>query len=121
MAQASPIPTRTALAVAAAACSLTLAAGVTTAALFGYVGTGPRSFSPDAAPTTSATEADLKVPTSGVVLVPVQPATVAPAVDANGEDPQGLLLASAGHEEPDERFRGYEHGRGEDEDEHDDD
>jgi hypothetical protein len=121
MAQESPIPTRTALAVAAAACSLTLAGGVTTAALFGYVGTGRRSFSPDTAPTTSATEADLKVPTSGVVLVPVQPATVAPAVDANGEEPQGLLLASARHKDSDDHFRGGERGRGEDEDEHDDD
>jgi hypothetical protein len=111
MAQENPIPTRTALGIAAAACSLTLAAGITAASLLGYVEPGRRSFSQGAAETPAATNADPKVPASGVVLVPVEP--TAPGVGNIGNETPGVRLTPVRHEERDEHA-GWE-------DEHDDD
>jgi hypothetical protein len=82
---------RTVLAVAAAACSLTLAVGVTAAALLGYVGPGR---SPGA---TTAPALDHS--TSRVVLVPVQPAPAEGATGAGDGEPIDLLRVSARHEE----------------------
>lgn len=118
MMQETSIPTRMALAVAAAACSLTVAAGITGAALLGYVGPGRHS-APPAATAADAAGADLNPQTGGVVLVPVQPALPAPTLDSDTGEPRGLLLASGRDEEHAEHFRGdagVQH-----EDDHDDD
>jgi hypothetical protein len=100
MAQETVVDRRTVLAVAAAACSLTLAVGVTAAALFGYVGSG-RTPGATAAPT-------LDPAASRVVLVPVQPAPAEAAVGADQreqDERDGLLLVSARRDEH------REHGR----------
>jgi hypothetical protein len=119
MVQETSIPTRMALAVAAAACSLTVAAGITGAALLGYVGPGRYSAPPDTAAAADAANAALNPQTSGVVLVPVQPALPAPTLDGDTDEPRGLLLASRRDEKHGEHFRGDEGMHHEDD--HDDD
>jgi hypothetical protein len=118
MVQETSIPTRMALAVAAAACSLTVAAGITGAALLGYVAPGRHS-APPAATAADAAGTALNPRTGAVVLVPVQPALPAPTLDSNTDEPRGLLLASRRDEEHGEHFRGDEGTHHEDD--HDDD
>ena len=121
MAEQEPISTRTTLAVAAAACSLTLAAGITAAALFGYVGPGRQPAMGEGSGSASATRAaDSTAADSGVVLVPVQPATAEPAIEANADDPAGLRLVSARDDDRERHARGDARHE-EDEDEREDD
>ena len=118
MTQEEPISTRTIVAIAAAACSATLAVGITVAALFGYAGAQSRPTG-DGSGTTSEARAGGSTPTqAGVVLVPLQPATAAPAIEFDGEDPSALVLASARSPEREDRERG---GHREDDDEREDD
>jgi hypothetical protein len=122
MAEEDPIPTRTAVAVAVAACSLTLAAGITAAALFGYVGPGRRSGSGDAAETASANGAAPAPPASGGVLVPGEPAPVAPVFEGDTAEPAGLVFASRhDDDEEEEHSRRGRNRRHHHEHDHDDD
>jgi hypothetical protein len=120
MAQERSISTRMTLAIAAATCSATLAAGITAAALFGYVG----ARRPPVAATDSRTTIETQVAGSGasepgVVLVPVEPAA-APAIDANAEDAKTLRLASTRHREHERYARDHDR-HGEEDDEREDD
>lgn len=99
MAQSESISTRTSLAIAVAACSMTLAVGITTAALFGYVGAWRSAAGDGAQGTTDTRATDAATPAGAVVLVPVQPATGAPALEVNPGDPPDLVRASARHRE----------------------
>lgn len=107
MAQETLSSTRTAVAVAVAACSLTLTAGITTAALLGYLGRA----APETAPAATSTEAGsaLGAP-PGVVLVPVRPAVEEPAVPGDGGEPDRLRYASLREGDRDDR-RGHDRER----------
>jgi hypothetical protein len=117
MAQQEPISTRTTVAIAAAACSATLAIGITVAAVLGYVGPERRAAGADSAMTSEAGAGDPKKPDAVVVLVPVQPATAAPAIANDEGDPSALVLASARRSEREHEHR--EHTGHRKDDDHD--
>lgn len=85
--------TRTAVAAAVAACSLTLSLGITTAALLGYLGRGPHETS-TGAPSTGALTGSAPTGPPGVVLVPVRPALEAPRAGLREGMPDGVRHAS---------------------------
>jgi hypothetical protein len=111
MSTESPVPTRTALAIAAAACVMTLAVGTTVGSIFGYV--GPRrqhSPSPDAPP--SAPGRVVSEPrTASIVLVPVSPTSSPPGDTAKAPE---LRIAALRQGDFDELLDRGEHRRQED-------
>lgn len=85
--------TRTAVAAAVAACSLTLAVGITTAALLGALGRGTHETS-IGAPSAEALTGSARAESPGVVLVPVRPAPEAPRAGFREGLPDGVRHAS---------------------------
>ncbi|MBY0274576.1 hypothetical protein K2Z84_04475 [Candidatus Binatia bacterium] len=85
--------TRTAVAAAVAACSLTLSVGITTAALLGYLGRGTHE-RPTGAPSAGALTGSVPAGSPGVVLVPVRPALEAPRAGFREGVPEGVRRAS---------------------------
>lgn len=101
MAEEISLSTRSRVAVAVASCSLTLAAGITMAALFGYISPGP-SAPTNAEQVQPTANAASGTPAPSIVLVPVQPSSP----DIRREEPAAdeLRLAAAGERE-------HEHAR----------
>ena len=96
MAEETSLFTRSRVAVAVASCSLTLAAGLTVAALFGYISPGP-SAPTNAEQVQPTANAASGAPAPSIVLVPVQPAS--PDIGRRAPAPDGLRLAAAGETE----------------------
>ena len=117
MAEQEPISTRTTVAIAAAASSATLAVGITLAAVLGYVGPERRPADANPAKLSEALPADRMTPDAGVVLVPVQPATAAPAIANDEEDPSALVLVSVRRSEREHEDRDHRGDRKDDDDE----
>lgn len=119
--------TRATLATVIATAAVTVAVGVTAAALGGYIVPAPDQASLTAAAPgneerPNATEPQPAAPLSGanVVLVPVAPDI--PAANPVEAEPEPVLARYEGHEREEHRGRGRDHREErEDGDEHDDD
>jgi hypothetical protein len=113
MAEETSLSTRGRIAVAAASCSLSLAAGITVAAFLGYISPGP-SAGTNAEQVQPTTNAASGAPAPSIVLVPVQPAS--PDIGRDAPAPDGLRLAAAGETEHEPNRHGRRRAQEDDDD-----